>query len=42
VDFFHRRNWDIVKYSWLWFTISGILILTGMGFWAVRGPELGY
>jgi preprotein translocase subunit SecF len=41
VDFFHRRNWDIVKYSWLWFTISGILILTGMGFWAVRGLNWG-
>ncbi|MGI5816699.1 MAG: protein translocase subunit SecF [Armatimonadota bacterium] len=41
MDFFHRRNWDIVKYSWLWFTISGILILTGMGFWAVRGLNWG-
>jgi preprotein translocase subunit SecF len=41
VDFFRKQNWNIVKYSWLWFTISGILILTGMGFWAVRGLNWG-
>ncbi|MFP4248114.1 MAG: protein translocase subunit SecF [Armatimonadota bacterium] len=41
MDFFRKQNWDIMKYTWLWFTISGILILSGMGFWAVRGLNWG-
>ncbi len=41
MDFFRRQNWDIVKYSWLWFTISGILIAVGMGFVAVEGLNWG-
>jgi len=41
VDFFRRQNWDIVGRSWLWFTISGIVIALGMGFWAVQGLNWG-
>ncbi|MGC9318211.1 MAG: protein translocase subunit SecF, partial [Armatimonadota bacterium] len=41
MDFFRRQDWDIVKYSWLWFTISAILIAIGIGFWAVRGLNWG-
>ena len=41
MDFFRRQNWNIVKYSWLWFTISGVLILAGLSFWAVKGLNWG-
>ncbi len=41
MDFFRRQDWDIVKYSWLWFTISAIVIVIGMGFWAARGLNWG-
>jgi len=41
VDFFRRQNWDIIKYTWLWFTISGVVIAVGMGVWAVRGLNWG-
>jgi len=41
VDFFRRQNWDIIKYTWLWFTISGLMIAIGMGFVAVQGLNWG-
>ncbi len=41
MDFFRRQNWDIIKYTWLWFTISGIVIAIGMGFVAVQGLNWG-
>ena len=41
MDFFRRQNWDIIKYTWLWFTISGLTIAIGMGFWAVKGLNWG-
>lgn len=41
MDFFRRQNWDIVKHAWLWFTISGVIIAIGMGFWAVGGLNWG-
>jgi len=41
VDFFRRQNWDIIKYTWLWFAISGLAIVIGMGFWATRGLNWG-
>jgi preprotein translocase subunit SecF len=41
VDFFRRQNWDIVKHSKLWFTISGVIIAVGMVFWAVNGLNWG-
>lgn len=41
MDFFRRQNWDIIKYTWLWFTISGVIIAIGMGFWAVKGLNWG-
>ncbi len=41
MDFFHKRDWDIIGRSWLWFAISGIIILIGMGTWAARGLNWG-
>jgi len=41
VDFFRRQNWDIVKHSKLWFTISGVIIAIGMVFWAMNGLNWG-
>jgi len=41
VDFFRRQNWDIVKHSKLWFTISGVVIVIGMIFWAINGLNWG-
>lgn len=41
MDFFRRQDWDIVRHSWLWFTISAIIIVIGMGFWAARGLNWG-
>jgi len=41
VDFFRRQNWDIVKHTKLWFTISGVVIAIGMIFWAINGLNWG-
>lgn len=41
MDFFRRQDWDIVKYSWLWFTISAILIAIGMSFCVGRRLNWG-
>jgi preprotein translocase subunit SecF len=41
VDFFRRQNWDIIGKTWLWFTISGLLLAIGIGFWAVEGLNWG-
>lgn len=41
MDFFRRQNWDIVKHSKLWFTISGTIIAIGMVFWAINGLNWG-
>lgn len=41
MDFFRRQNWDLVGRSWIWFTISGILLVLGIGAWAVFGLNLG-
>ncbi len=41
MDFFRRQNWNIVKYTWLWFAISGLIIIIGMSFWATRGLNWG-
>jgi preprotein translocase subunit SecF len=41
VDLFRGRKWDLVGYSWLWFTISLIVIATGMAFLATRGLNFG-
>lgn len=41
MDFFRRQNWNIVKYTWLWFAISGLIIATGMVFWGAKGLNWG-
>lgn len=41
MDFFRRQNWDLVGRSWIWFTLSGILLAAGIGVWAVKGLNLG-
>jgi len=41
VDFFRRQNWDIVKYTWLWFAISAIVIAIGVASWATKGLNYG-
>lgn len=41
MDFFRRQNWDLVSRSWIWFTISGILLVLGIGAWAGFGLNLG-
>lgn len=41
MDFFRNRNWDIIKYTWLWFTLSGVLVLVGMIAWGTRGLNYG-
>lgn len=41
MDFFRRQKWDIVGHSRLWFAISAIVIVIGMGTWAVRGLNWG-
>jgi preprotein translocase subunit SecF len=41
VDFFRRQNWDIIKYTWLWFTISGITMAVGMAAWIGHGLNFG-
>lgn len=41
MDFFRRQNWDIIGKTWLWFTISGLTIVIGIAFWAVKGLNWG-
>ncbi len=41
MDFFSRQNWDIIKYTWLWLTISSLMILVGMGFVVFKGLNWG-
>ncbi len=41
MDFFRRQNWDIVGHVRLWFGISLLLILAGLGTAAVRGLNYG-
>jgi len=41
VDFFRRQNWDLVSRSWIWFTVSGVLLVAGITAWAVFGLNLG-
>ncbi len=41
MDFFRRQNWDIVKYTWLWFAISAIVIAIGVASWATKGLNYG-
>ncbi|MGD9498422.1 MAG: protein translocase subunit SecF [Armatimonadota bacterium] len=41
MDFFRRQNWDIIGHTWLWFTLSGLMIAIGIGFVAVRGLNWG-
>jgi preprotein translocase subunit SecF len=41
VDLFRERKWDLVGYRWLWFTISLIVIATGVVFWVTRGLNYG-
>ncbi|MBN1461227.1 MAG: protein translocase subunit SecF [Armatimonadetes bacterium] len=41
VDLFRERKWDLVSHRWLWFTISLIVIATGVVFWVTRGLNYG-
>ncbi|MCX7597796.1 MAG: protein translocase subunit SecF [Armatimonadetes bacterium] len=41
MDFFRRQNWNIIGKSWLWFTISGIVLLGGVVAWATMGLNKG-
>lgn len=41
MDFFRTKNWDLIGYTWLWFTISGLLVVVGMVAWGVRGLNYG-
>ena len=41
MDFFRRQNWDLVGKSWIWFTLSGVLLAAGIGVWAIKGLNLG-
>jgi len=41
VDFFSRQNWNIIKYTWLWLSLSILMILVGMGFVVFRGLNWG-
>jgi len=41
VDFFRRQNWNIVGHTWLWFGISLVVIVTGLGTVAVKGLNYG-
>jgi len=41
VDFFRRQNWNIIGRTWLWFGISLIVIVGGLGSWAVKGINYG-
>ncbi|MEN6546508.1 MAG: protein translocase subunit SecF [Armatimonadia bacterium] len=41
MDFFRRQNWDLVGRSWIWFTLSGVLLVIGIASWAIFGLNLG-
>jgi preprotein translocase subunit SecF len=41
VDFFRRQNWDLVGRSWIWFSLSGVLLVLGLAAWAIFGLNLG-
>lgn len=41
MDFFRRQNWDIVRYTWLWFSISALVLILGIAMWAVKGLNYG-
>lgn len=41
MDFFRRQNWDLVDRSWIWFTLSGILLVAGIACWSIFGLNLG-
>lgn len=41
VDFFRRQNWDIIKFTWLWFAISAVVITIGVASWATKGLNYG-
>ena len=41
MDFFSRQNWNIIKYTWLWLSLSILMILVGMGFVVFRGLNWG-
>lgn len=41
MDFFRRQNWDLVGRSWMWFTLSGVLLVIGIACWAIFGLNLG-
>jgi len=41
VDFFRRQNWDIVGKSPYWFTISALIIVTGLVMMFTKGLNLG-
>lgn len=41
MDFFRRQNWDLVGRSYVWFTLSGVLMIVGIAVWAIMGLNLG-
>lgn len=41
MDFFRKQNWDLVGKSWVWFTLSLVLLVAGIGVLATRGLNLG-
>ena len=41
MDFFRRQRWDIIGKSWVWFTISGIILLAGVAAWSIHGLSYG-
>ncbi|MDH4179305.1 MAG: protein translocase subunit SecF [Armatimonadota bacterium] len=41
VDLFRGRKWDLVGNRWMWFTLSLVVIATGVAFWGVRGLNFG-
>jgi len=41
VDFWRRQTWDLVGRSWMWFTLSGVLFVIGLGCWIAFGLNYG-
>ncbi|MFP3902608.1 MAG: protein translocase subunit SecF [Armatimonadota bacterium] len=41
MDFFRRQDWDIVGKAPIWLTISGVIILFGIIWWATHGLNYG-
>ncbi len=41
MDLFRDRRWDLVGKSWLWYTISAVVIGLGLIVWIGRGLNLG-